>query len=644
MIRGAPKPVGGHAPFALSFDIVILTSFLLGGFTVRLHAQQEVEAVIGGEVVDAQTGAPLPDAFVEIEGTRVGAFTDEAGRYQLAGLPPGRVVLRVRRIGYAVARLPLTLRAGERVTRRVELAVSALRMEDLRVTADVGGRAEGELGTADVIDEEAIENQTAVSLQGLLELIPGQPLAAPGLDGIQQFSLRSVPTAGIGGTGGIANQRSAFDLTSFGTSIVLDGVPLSNNANLQTLGPRGEVFIPTAAGGGIDLRRIPASTLERVEVIRGVPSVRYGDLTQGAVIVYTKAGRVEPRLSLQGDVRTTSGAAVGGERLGGGHTGTLTLDLTRTVLAPGRDDVGSRVSGQLAHRLATGQSPRAGLPAFALDSRLDFFQVLEDRPLEPDVLPGFAARSRDRGMRLSERARVRLGETSELRLTAALSATQQRSFSRSLHLPVSVPITDRLTEGTQEGEFLIGEYVSMVDVEGDPWQLFARLELDAETRLFASEHRLRPGVVLRREWADGAGIQFDVSRPPQIGFNGVRGFDRPRPYDAIPPLVASALYLDDRVTALFGGGDVRLDVQAGVRLDLLHDGSSWASGVRDAAFQPRLNVELSPLPWLRLRAGAGLTAKLPAVGDLFPGPQYFDVVNVNFFADDPAERLAVLST
>jgi outer membrane receptor protein involved in Fe transport len=59
---------------------------------------------------------------------------------------------------------------------------------------------------------------------------------------------------------------------------------------------------------------------------------------------------------------------------------------------------------------------------------------------------------------------------------------------------------------------------------------------------------------------------------------------------------------------------------------------------------PRVNAQLSPWPWLRLRAGWGRTAKTPAVGSLYPAPQYFDVVNVNWYANDPAERLAVLTT
>ena len=43
--------------------------------------------------------------------------------------------------------------------------------------------------------------------------------------------------------------------------------------------------------GGVDVRSISTENIESVEIIRGIPSVEYGDLTSGAVIVHTKAGR-----------------------------------------------------------------------------------------------------------------------------------------------------------------------------------------------------------------------------------------------------------------------------------------------------------------------------------------------------------------
>jgi hypothetical protein len=60
--------------------------------------------------------------------------------------------------------------------------------------------------------------------------------------------------------------------------------------------------------------------------------------------------------------------------------------------------------------------------------------------------------------------------------------------------------------------------------------------------------------------------------------------------------------------------------------------------------EPRLNIELAPASWIRFRAGAGRLAKTPALASLAPSLQYYDLVNVNYFANNPAERLAVLTT
>lgn len=637
---------------ARGFEPKRVTARVPAGGVVRLGLrlapaeEDDRQATVTGVVVARETGEPLADVAVQVEGTGLGAFTDSAGRYRITGVPPGPHVLHASRIGYATARLSLSVPPEGTVRRRIELGRTALEMEEIRVTADAVGRAEGELGTATVIGEEAIENQAAVSLGGVLEHVPGVVVQPPGIGGQQQLALRSVPPATVRPSiQAIASGPSASELASFGTSVVLDGVPLSNNANLQTLGPRGELSFSTTAGGGVDLTRVPASTLERVEVIRGVPSVRYGDLTQGAVIVYTKAGEVAPELIGQMDPRTSSGASLWGGPVGGGHTATASVDVTRTLLAPGqRDELGTRVAGQLVHRAEWGEGGTAGEPRVSLDGRLDFFRLFREIPLNPDLEEGFAFENRNRGLRLSERLTARLGEDTDLRVTSAVSLTQQRTHSQSLKVRPGLPFTDRTTEGRQTGHFVLGEYLAEVDVNGTPGQWFTRVEAEREGRWAGLRHRLRLGGVLRREWNEGEGRQFPIERPPQTTFNGVQGFDRPRGYEKIPALAASGVYLDDRMTRHFAGGSMRLSLQAGLRVDALHEGGWWASGTRDVALQPRGNLEFSPLPGVRLRAGAGRTAKIPSMSDLYPAPQYWDVINVNHFADDPAERLAVLTT
>ena len=609
---------------------LILASLTLGR---ELPAQAEQSgAVVTGRVTDAANGNPLANALISLEGTALTAASDDQGRYRIAGAPAGPQVLRAIGIGYAPLRRPVTVPISGALTADFSLARSALNLPNLVVTADAVGRARGELGTASVIESEAIRNQTAASLAGILEMIPGTTLQPPGLDGVQQFSLRSVPISP--GIGPNATGPSAASLAAFGTQIVLDGVPISNNVNLQSLGARGELTFATAAGGGIDLRRIPAATIERVEVIRGIPSARFGDLTQGVVLVDTRAGVVTPETRLRFDPRTVEGTMVGGAGLFPRQTGTASLNLARTRLAPGtRDDIGSRVSAQLAHRLTTDR--------LTLDTRIDAFQVLEDSPTTPEF-PDVAARSRDNGIRISERARYRLGRGTQLEWTAAFEADRQRSFTQAPLLRGAMPFTNRLTEGTQDGKFIGGVYVARVDVNGDPRQFYSRLELIAPLRFAGIDHGFRSGLELRREWTGGSGVQFDIEFPPQVAFNGVQGYDRPRRFDAIQALTTSALYLDDRISRAVGGTLVNL--QAGLRLDLLHDGSSWASGARDAAVGPRFQVEVAPGERLRLRAGVGRVAKVPALANLAPGVQYYDLVNFNYYANLPAERRAILTT
>lgn len=620
---------------------------LLGGGIPAAPVLAQIETGLEGLVLDQDTNRPIAGALVYVEGLDLRVATDSAGRYRLLDVPPGPQVLSVEMIGYASFRSRFALPSAGTMEFNVALANSPLRLEGITVTADPVSRARGELGTASVIEQDAIDVQTATSLSGLLELVPGAVLRPPGLDDVEQISLRTVPTSSVLSL--VGSGPSPAELASFGTLIVMDGVPVSNNANLQSLGPRGELRITTSAGGGIDLRRIPATTLERVEVIRGVPSVRFGDLSHGVIVVDTRAGAFESRLESIFDPFTGGGSFVGGWSLATAGTISGTLDVTGTRPSPGFNDNESvRFSSQLAHRADVGEAFATDpgsepVPRLRLDTRVDLFQVVHDNPEDSVVSPGASSWSRDRGLRVSERARLNLSPGFLLEFTGALDLTRQRSFVEAPRARGAMPFTDRVTAGRSIGRFIGGTYQSRVAIDGDVRQVFTRIEADRRSNWWGLDHRVRAGTVLRREWNAGPGYQFDIEFPPQMSFNGVQGFDRPRRFDDLDAVAASAVYLDDRVVGALGG-EWSYDVQAGLRLDLLHEAGHWASGVRDGVLQPRLNAQLSPRPWLHLRAGVGRTAKQPSLGQLSPARQFYDVVNVNWFAPDPAERLAVLTT
>ena len=89
-------------------------------------------------------------------------------------------------------------------------------------------------------------------------------------------------------------------MNALGATIIQDGSPLSNNANLQAMHPAvlgnlGALGGTASPGGGLDTRNISLENIESVEVIRGIPSAEYGDLTSGAVLVKSKAGKTPLR-------------------------------------------------------------------------------------------------------------------------------------------------------------------------------------------------------------------------------------------------------------------------------------------------------------------------------------------------------------
>ena len=118
-----------------------LTSFvsllLLSSFcALPLVAQGPATGRVVGRIIDASTGAGLPDAGIQVVGTTVGATSVVDGRYTLASVPAGTVTLQVRRIGYAPKTITgLFLDAGKSLQQDVSLSQVSVQLTAQVVTA-----------------------------------------------------------------------------------------------------------------------------------------------------------------------------------------------------------------------------------------------------------------------------------------------------------------------------------------------------------------------------------------------------------------------------------------------------------------------------------------------------------------------------
>lgn len=79
---------------------------------------------------------------------------------------------------------------------------------------------------------------------------------------------------------------------------------------------------------GVDMRTIPTDNIEKVEIIRGIPSVAYGNVANGAVIIQRKTSESPLSARFKAD-KTSKLFSVGkGFRLDGNGRYVLNTDLS----------------------------------------------------------------------------------------------------------------------------------------------------------------------------------------------------------------------------------------------------------------------------------------------------------------------------
>ena len=269
--------------------------FSIAAIAVAVFTSLSVEAAppkktltINGDVVSAADGTPVDFASVLVTPSQLYATTDNYGRFSINNVPEGKITVSVQFYGMEQKDTTFTAKAGETVNLKLSLKTTSFRLDDVVVVA-TGSKAGS--STASNISRQAMDHLQTSSLSDALTLLPGVSLTNPDLSEAQSITIRTARPILPGET-----PNSASVMNSLGTSVIVDGAPVSNNANLQTLSPvvNGNADDSSRSGNparGTDVRTLSTDNIESIEVIRGIPSAEYGDLTSGAVLVKSKAGK-----------------------------------------------------------------------------------------------------------------------------------------------------------------------------------------------------------------------------------------------------------------------------------------------------------------------------------------------------------------
>jgi outer membrane receptor protein involved in Fe transport len=247
---------------------LVLLAGLAGARATPARAHHAPE--LRGRVVDAATATQLQDAEVlSSDGAR--AVTGADGTFVLRALKPGPAQVTVRRVGYTPVVRDVDLVNGSASSLTVLLMASPVQLAEITAAAAPAS------GGVTSIDRAAIEQSGASDLGDILQQQGGVVVTRAGGPG-------SPATASIRGSS--ANQ----------VLVLVDGVPQNQ-----------------AVSGSADLSLVRLDNVEKISVVRGAQSARYGQQALGGAIV------VETRRPVGVEAQAEMGAGTYGARSLGGR-------------------------------------------------------------------------------------------------------------------------------------------------------------------------------------------------------------------------------------------------------------------------------------------------------------------------------------
>lgn len=579
---------------------------------------------IVGTVSVQGTQSPVPYASVRIVELSLASQADKDGKFTFYQLPAGSYTLHVRSISIVPNEMQFSVgETGGEMRLNMEVQLNQLDLEEVKVTARE--QKEGE-ATSSMIESKAIEHLQPTSLADVFQLVPGQLINNPSLTSVNRMAIRQI---GVDNTG------------SLGTALYINGAPVSNNANMQLNGlPTSGVLgsYQTTAGSGVDYRQFSADNIESVEVIRGIPSVEYGDITSGAVLVKTKTGQSPFKAGLR--ITPTIFQLTGSKGLdlrGKGGLLNVDLDYTRAV-SDQRFDVNTfdRYTVGVQHEKRIGERR-----PLLLTSNVGYRANIGQQKLDPDDEAETHNYAKDYNYRVnvSGKWNANYRFANNLNFQLAVDYTRQHGYQQSLVGGNVYPIATSMEPTEAHPTTLVpGLYLNQITIEGKPLNVFAKVTDHFQLHTGGMAHRLLVGAEWRTEDNNGAGKVYDPTRPPRLNNSAS---SRERSYSEIPALHMLSVYAEDHAQTILWGR--RLSLQGGVRFDNVQPNSPLQSDI-GTFVSPRINASYELLERFHFRGGYGITAKAPTLAYLYPQQAYYDYVVLNHYTDNAAERLVLVST
>jgi len=545
-------------------------------------------------VTEKGSGEAIIMATMQLQPSGAMSVTDVNGKAVIGNVPDGEYTLHISYVGYEP--ISTRLKVSKDMQLQYQMVPSSLSLREVTVTAKV---RESGASTSSVIGRQAIDHLQATSLADVMQLIPGQLMDRPDLTQQQGLQLRTLQN----------NSTMAF-----GTSIVVDGVPMSNNGNVGQGTFSGTTF------AGSDLRQVSADNIEEVEVIRGIPSAEYGDLTSGLVVVHSKVGITPWQVKAKINPGLQNYSVGKGFSLAKGGIINVNLDYAKAWGDPRQK---TRSYDRYTANVGWGYDIS---PRWHADTKVRFMQAKDWSGNDPDAIQdGTEARSETKTFGMTHNGRIRMDMPlmRSLKYTLGISMTQMDSRNTSFVSVSSglLPIFTARETGYYAVPWVTASYQATGITESRPGNVFFKMTDDFFLRKGKTVQSFKLGVDYHYDWNSGRGYyDTDPALPYRPNSNG-----RPRAFDDIPGLHQLSAFAEDQFTYNINKVN-RLRVNFGLRFTSLQPFSDVAT----MALSPRLNVAFTVTKWLDIRGGIGINSKTPGLMHLYPDKKYIDDLVGNF--------------
>ncbi len=514
--------------------------------------------------------------------------------------------------------------------------------------------------TTSVISREAMEHLQPTSIADIMELLPGGYSKDPNMGVANTIQLRE--TGSMTATGA-STQNNKFSISSLGTQFIVDGAPISTDANLQ-FSPLSDVQSLTAGSGaevarditnkGVDMRSIATDDIERVEVVRGIPSVEYGNLTSGVVNIQKIRHHTPLTMRFKADGYSKLLAVGKGLRLdsAGRHVVNLDLGWLDSKVDPTNNLENYKRLNASARYTLRRQTAAA---RWQWNAGLDYSGSFDDAKQDPDLNYGRIDEYKSAYNRMALTNSLRLVRPKrlfrELEVNSSVSLQIDKLTERRLVAPQRYGIVPTGWDtGEQEAQAVYAEYVADYECDGKPFNAYLKAKGLLQFATLGWQNKVKLGANWETSKNFGRGQQYDMRRPLSLtGWNS-----RPRKYSDIPALQNLSVFVEENADAPLGVLG-RLEAMLGVRLSTMPGLDSRYTMAGRIYADPRLNLswhlpeaEVADKPLqMTLSGGWGVTTKNPTLNYFYPNPYYTNFIELSYYdTQRPSEdsRFVVVTT